>query len=521
MNDRDADKKRAAFPADITAVFLHQVFAQALLEAMYTSQQPHQSVCTKIANSRVMKSTPHAAKGASKSGQLATEIKRKIRSGTLLPGTRLPSIRQLAVSHHVSRFCVVEAYERLVAQGLVRSRHGSGFYVADDPEESRTKQTSNQSTLATEASLQILQQFNPGGPMLKLSSGFVPESWRDVDGIAKAIGIARRDNAENLTDYAAPEGMFKLRQALLDRARRVGLRANLPNIMVTNGASQALDLVVRSELRPGDTVFVEDPGYYNLFGLLKLQHVNLVAIPRTEEGPDLDTLESLLKSTRPKLLFINTVFHNPTGSTLAPPVAFRLLQLAHSHDFTIVEDDVYADLQAEPSQRMAALDNLDRVIYISGLSKTLSSSLRIGYMIANPRRIREMVNVKVLTSLGGNRLAEAVAAAAIERGTYSRHLLQLQRRMHRALAATLRTLSDAGWCVFGSPDGGSFIWARVPGIDDSRILVQHASECGITLAPGASCRPSAQPTPWVRINVAFAQDPRALIFFQRMGQAKA
>jgi DNA-binding transcriptional MocR family regulator len=265
-------------------------------------------------------------------------------------------------------------------------------------------------------------------------------------------------------------------------------------------------------------VFVEDPGYYNLFGLLRLCGVRVMAVPRTPEGPDLTVVEALLRQYQPKLWFINTVFHNPTGSNVAPQVAFRLLRLAQQYDFGIVEDDVYADLQTVPTQRIAALDGLERVIYIGGLSKTLSSSLRIGYLIADAARVRQLVDVKVLTSLGGNRLAEAVAAAMLERGLYRKHLAQLRRRVQHALVAATGALETAGWQVFGPPAGGSFIWARVPGIADAQQLTEYAQAFGVTLAPGALCRPDAQPCEWVRINVAFAQDPRALAFFQKMGE---
>ena len=106
---------------------------------------------------------------------------------------------------------------------------------------------------------------------------------------------------------------------------------------------------MRYMLKAGDTVFVEDPGYYNLYGLLKLQGVRLVGIPRLANGPDVDVMQSAVASGTPKLFFINTVFHNPTGTNVAPHVAFRLLQLAQQHDFTIVEDDIYADFQAVPT----------------------------------------------------------------------------------------------------------------------------------------------------------------------------
>ena len=128
--------------------------------------------------------------------------------------------------------------------------------------------------------------------------------------------------------------------------------ARVAQILITNGASQALDLLMRYMLKAGDTMFVEDPGYYNLYGLLKLHGVKLIGIPRTRNGPDLDVLQAQLQLHRPKLMFINTVFHNPTGTTVAPPVAFRLLQLAREHGFTIIEDDIYADFQTDLTDRL-------------------------------------------------------------------------------------------------------------------------------------------------------------------------
>jgi len=450
--------------------------------------------------------------------QLVVQFESHIRAQALPPGARLPSIRQLAARHQISRFVVIEAYERLIARGLVRSRHGSGFYVVDGSTEPAAADESLKLRVAEEESIQILQQFNPPGQALKLSSGFVPEAWRDVEGLAQATRLARRANARALTDYAPPHGTAELRQQLLLGSARLGIRADLSNMMVTTGASQALDLVVRSHLRPGDTVFVEDPGYYNLFGLLRLQGVRLLAVPRLKEGPDLETMNALLRRFKPKMFFVNTVFHNPTGTTMTPQTAFTVLQLAQQHGFVIVEDDVYGDLQATPTQRIATLDQLDHVIYIGGLSKTLSSSLRIGYVIADAERIKQMVGIKVLTSLGGSHLSEAVATIMLERGMYRKHLEHLRRRMQQALAATVHALVGAGWNIFGPPGGGSFVWARVPGIDDASSLVEEARRFDIALAPGALCRPDGEACAWIRINVAFAQDPKAMRFFERMGE---
>jgi DNA-binding transcriptional MocR family regulator len=339
-----------------------------------------------------------------------------------------------------------------------------------------------------------------------------------MEGIAQAVRHVARTDPGSLIDYATPLGNPTLREHLQARIAPLGIAADASQILITLGASQAIDLIVRYLLRAGDTMFVEDPGYYNLFGLLKLHGINVVGIPRTATGPDIDVLQAQLKQHRPRALFVNSVFHNPTGTVLAPSVAFRLLQLAHEYDFTIVEDDIYADFQAAPTDRLAALDRLERVIYIGGLSKTLSSSLRIGFIAASRQTVKALGDIKMLTSISGSQFAEAVALTMLERGAYRKFLERLRRHMSEALGTTARTLEANGWQLFAPPVGGKFIWARVPHVDDSQALVDCASACDVTIATGAYFRPNSEPSPWIRINAAYAQDPRAHAFFARAGQ---
>lgn len=216
-----------------------------------------------------------------------------------------------------------------------------------------------------------------------LSSGFIPAAWRDVEGIAQSVRHVSRTDIMSLVDYAVPQGDGILRTQISRQLARFEIGAPPQQILVTHSTSHALDLVARMMLRPGDTVFVEDPGYFNLFGLLKLQGIQLIGVPRLRTGPDVDAMQALLAAHRPKLFFVNTVFHNPTATNIAPQIAFAILQLAQQYDFYVVEDDAYADLQSAPTQRLAALDQLNRVIYVSGFSKTLSSSLRLGYIAAH------------------------------------------------------------------------------------------------------------------------------------------
>jgi DNA-binding transcriptional MocR family regulator len=446
--------------------------------------------------------------------QLVYQVEDMIRSRQISTGTRLPSIRQLAAANSVSRFPVMEAYDHLVSRGLIEPRHGSGFYVTSCTDIHDHWSRGTDPGVARAESEHILRHFNAPGSAPPLSSGFIPAVWRDVEGIAQSVRQVSRTDITSLVDYAVPQGDITLRQQISRRLAHFEIDAPSEQILVTHSASHALDLVTRMMLRPGDTVFVEDPGYFNLFGLLKLQGIQLVGIPRLRTGPDVDTMQTLLAVHRPKLFFVNTVFQNPTATNIAPQVAFRILQLAQQYEFSVVEDDVYADLQSVPTQRLAALDQLNRVIYVSGFSKTLSSSLRLGYIAAHTDLVRNLVDVKTLTSMGGTRFAESVVATLLERGVYRRHMEKLRHRVSDALMRAVEQLRRSGWEVYEEPCGGMFVWARVPHIDDSARLVEHAARFGISIAPGAHHRPGNQTCPWLRFNAAYMREGQAPAFLE-------
>ncbi|GAB2461541.1 PLP-dependent aminotransferase family protein [Comamonas humi] len=451
--------------------------------------------------------------------QIEQDLRTRMARGVLGAGMRLPSIRQLAEARGVSRNTVIEAYERLRAQGLVRARQGSGYFVQEPPPPGPAGAggaLAPQQAEDVAGALWHLFRDAPG--TLKLGCGWLPDSWREQDELAAAIRQVARREAQALFDYSTPLGSPALRTLLQQQlAARLGFGVAASQIVLTTGASHGLDLLVRYLLRPGDEVLVESPGYYNLFGLLQLHGIRLLEVPRTPQGPDVDALAQLLQSHRPKAFFANSVFHNPTGGLLSAATAHRLLQLAERHDFVLVEDDIYADLQDEPSVRLATLDQLQRVIYLGSFSKTLSCSLRVGYIAASAALIRPLVDVKMLTSIASSRFAEEVVAAMVESGSYRRLAERLRRRLEGQQAAVQQLMASAGWEVWGQPAGGMFVWARRPGVEDSATLVAAAERRGISLSAGSAFMPSGAASPWLRINVAYATEPAAVAFLADPG----
>ena len=445
--------------------------------------------------------------------QIVSAIAAWIRESGVSPGTRLPSIRQLAHDNLLSQSNVIEALERMVAEGVLASRAGSGFVIAEQPVAS--------SPLAEcqwyEGAERRWGAFtdNQLGE-LKLGCGWLPDSWRESDDISYAIREISRTDTAGVFNYSTPLGLPVLREQLHKRLTQIQVASSTERILTTHGASHAQDLLIRTLLKAGDTVVVETPGYGNLYRQLAFHGVKLLEVPRTRSGPDIQALEALLASHRPKCLFINSLYHNPTGSSLSRTVAERLLHLAHARDFLIVEEDVYGDLQHASCIRLAALAHGDRVIYVSSFSKTLSSALRVGYLTASTALIGQVLKLKTLTGLGTSRFAEAMVASLLANGTYRKWVQRLRRRLSTEMAKTLQVLEDEEWEVFAVPAGGMFVWAR-PGAVDGTRLHARARQLGVLLSSGELFSPTGEHADWLRINVAYACDHRALALFKAMG----
>ncbi|RXE46531.1 aminotransferase-like domain-containing protein [Chromohalobacter israelensis] len=426
-------------------------------------------------------------------------------------GSRLPSIRRLSSDLGISRNTAIEAYDRLVAQGLVCSRPGSGFYVTDNATSTLDEQPVETTSLE-EFTSDMWALFQSDKEELKLGCGWLPNHWREEGGLTYAIRQVTRQNRSGLFEYSSPMGTPELRVLLRERLRLLGIDVAADQILLTAGASHALDLIVRHMLEPGDTVFVESPGYYNLLGLLRLHRVKIVGVSRLAGGPDPQHMEALLKDHRPKLFFTNSVFQNPTGTTLVPTVAHRILQLAEVHDFRIVEDDIYTDFQHDPSIRLAALDGLRRVIYLGSFSKSLTSSLRVGFLAAEPEMMKPLVDIKMLTSIAASSFAEQVVQLMLQNGSYRKLVERLRTRLSGQMAAALNQVKNSGWEVFVEPAGGMFLWVRHPEVESSSQLVTYAKRAGVSLTPGHLFLPQGDDSPWLRINVAYLQDHRAARF---------
>jgi DNA-binding transcriptional MocR family regulator len=431
------------------------------------------------------------------------------------PGTRMPSIRGFAAEHRVSRFTVVEAYDRLIARGYIESRRGSGFFVRERSlaaglaSARAWAETSNPSMdvvwLLRHMFRQLPPRDMPGG-------GVLPADWLDADLVAASLRALGRQNGAALLSYGQAQGYLPLRQQLQLKLSEHEIAAVPEQIVTTVGVTQGLDLVAQHFVRPGDTILVDDPGWFLMYGRFSLMGARVIGVPRLADGPDIDRLRELAAHHRPKLFVLSSVLHNPTSTSIGAAKAFQVLRLAEEFDFQVVEDDVYCDLHpgpaVQPCTRLASLDRLERVIYLGGFSKTLAASLRVGFIACAAPLARALTDLKMLVGLTSPELGERIVYRVLSEGHYRRHLERLRGRLAQAREPVLRELEALGMRPFASPPVGMFVWADT-GLD-SGPLAEAMLEHGFLMAPGSLFSPDQRQSTWMRFNLATSGNPKML-----------
>ena len=287
-----------------------------------------------------------------------------------------------------------------------------------------------------------------------------------------------------------------------------GIEASPDQIMLTESATQTLDLLCRMLLEPGDTVLIDDPCYFNFRALLRAHRAKIVSVAYTPLGPDIEQFGAVLAEHRPRLYITSSAIHNPTGATLSPVVAHRVLKLADQFALTIVEDDVFADFEQTPAPRLAAFDGLDRVIHIGGFSKTLSASARCGFVAARPDWIESLIDLKIATSFGGGRLTAELVLAVLSDGGHRKHVEGLRHRLAQARAQVTARLETMGVVPWLEPQAGMFLWCRLPDDVDAANVARAALARKVVLAPGNVFSPSQSATSYMRFNVSQTIDER-------------
>lgn len=422
---------------------------------------------------------------------LAHTIADEIRNGNLAVGTRLPSLRQIIAQHGVSQSTVFRAYYLLEQWGLIRARERSGYYVAPGARPSAKRRAPRAAATRkvdiSDLVFSVLDAATQPG-IVPLGSAFPAPQLFPLPRLAKSIAQATRLVSPWSTVVDLPPGNEQLRRQIALRYLAMGVPQPVDEIVVTNGALEALNLCLMAVTRPGDVVAVEAPGFYaalQAIERLDLRAVEIPVDPRT--GLDLVALENALDRHDVRACWFMTNFQNPTGVTLTAEKKRALVELLAARDVPLIEDDVYGELHFGPDYPLPAraFDRHGRVMHCSSFSKTLAPGYRIGWAAAG-RHAEKVQRLKLMTTLSASIPAQAGIANYLEHGGYDRHL----RKLRGALQGQLERMDDAlrRWLPEGvewvRPDGGYFLWLEFPQAIDAMELHRQAIARGISFAPG-------------------------------------
>ena len=417
--------------------------------------------------------------------QLCNGLSDLMVDGKLQPGDQLPSERKLAEQLSVSRTTAVNAYHELEARGLVRSYIGRGTFVSSRPERmgahfawrGKVTEAVQQSLDMSIRSLIELDaadtiSFGAGQPNLE---SFPVERYQALS------NHILTNYPRAALGFLPTEGHPHLREVL---AQREGVRPE--EILVVTGTQQALDLISRCLLSQHDSVVMDWPGYIGAIQSFRFAGAHLCGWDFA--NGDLDELEDIFLKKRPKLLYINPTFQNPTGATLPLEARQGIIQLARNYRVPIVEDEAYRDMYftEPPPPTLKDLEGTGLVIHLRTFSKTLAPGVRLGYVVADEAIIDQLSLVKAQSDLFNPGLSQLCIATLVDEGDYDKNL-QFMRTSHqqraRAMEKSLKEYLPANSLHWQSPKGGLYLWAHLRDIE-AQALQQAAARHGVSFASG-------------------------------------
>ena len=449
--------------------------------------------------------------------QITTGIRELILAGKLPEGFRLPPERRLAEALGVNRSTVLAAYRELKADALVDSHVGRGTSVLP-----RSADTPAPSAVQPLAWRQLVREgvTEVQDPLLRdlLALAERPDVVTLSVGLPAAellpIAVLRKVQADLLNEVGAPmllhsptEGLTHFREALCQHMIARGIRCSPPEVLVTSGSQQGLDLAARVFVAPGDTVVVEEPTFFGALQVFRRAQARLLSVPVDRDGMRTDVLESLLARHRPKLIYTLPTFQNPSGAVMNLARRRHLLELAYRFQVPVIEDDPYYELRYEgdPLPPLKALDEHGHVIYLSSFSKVLFPGLRIGWLAAPRPAARQLALVKQTVDLHSSTAGQYLFERFLRDGHHARHVKAVRaeyarRRdlMHQALAA--EAPPGVTWT---KPEGGFYFWCRFPDAIRQSHLLAKAAELRVSYLPGDACVAGEPGSNHLRLNFTF------------------
>lgn len=461
----------------------------------------------------------------------AEEIAQSIRAGVMKRGDRLPSVRQASASRGVSPSTVFEAYYLLEARGLIRARERSGYYVtagakAHLPEPVIGARPDGDSTAVdvSELVFDILESTKMRD-VVPFGSAFPSPLLFPLPRLARSMAssVQAMDPWSTVDDLTP--GNASLRRQIALRYLADGMSVHTDEIVITNGALEALNLCLHAVARPGDAVIIESPAFYGALQALEgfgVKAIQVATHPR--DGIDLAELAAALERHAPKACWLMTNFQNPMGSLMSDEKKQAVVELLAAHDVPLIEDDVYGELYFGSKRPLPAkaYDRKGLVMHCSSFSKSLAPGYRVGWAVPG-RFTRDVARLKLTRTLSASAPAQAALADYLAKGGYDKHLRQLRHALSTQQEAMLQAIERhfPPGTRATRPDGGYFIWVELPGRADTIAIHRQALSLGISVAPGPMFSAQRSFANCLRLNYGHAWDTRAEAAMATLGRLVA
>ena len=455
--------------------------------------------------------------------QIRRQIVELVQGGLLAAGSRIPSVRQLALSLGVSKNTVAMAYEELSAQHLIEARHGSGTYICERPEIITGVDLSRRQEMAPDLAEFPPMRWEPyffrsdffimplskrSGEMIRFTQAYPDPALFPFDRIKQVATNMLWYPREFFFDIGNPQGY----QPLVEHLEKEMALAGIPmaegenDIIITGGFQRAVSLLLDFILQPRQKIAIESPSYSNLLNLLIAKRIDYVPIPVDGHGMDTEYLAGVLARGEVHAIVTTPTFHNPTGTTMPQERREHLLRLAMQYRVPVIEDDWGRRLRYEgPSvPPIKALDRSAYVIHIGSYSKCFLPGLRLGWITCPSSIGVPLVRAKAGADCGDSYFLQALLYDFINKGHFERHIRKLQKENLRRRDAMCRNLADSlpRECKFRVPQGGLSVWVELPDGMSSLALLTLARQAGVDFSPAAFMMPDRRDAPALRLSFA-------------------
>ncbi|WP_319537273.1 PLP-dependent aminotransferase family protein [uncultured Vibrio sp.] len=443
--------------------------------------------------------------------QLAALFKTQIQQNTWRAGEKLPSVRVTSRNHSVSTGTVLQAYQLLEAQGWVNAKPQSGYYVSAELERFEARGTSNnvyRPTINDELYDYLKQQTLPDA--VRLGSAFPDPTLFPLEALNRNLASSgRKMGPDNLLDNLPP-GSDSLRRLIAQRYIQQGISTTHEDAVITTGALEALNLSLQAVTQSGDTVVVESPTFYGALQAIERLGLNAIEIPVDPvKGHDLEQLEAIFAKHNVRACWLMVNFQNPTGALLSDEKKNQIVRLADQYNVFLIEDDVYSELYftANKPTCLKTFDTQDRVLHCSSFSKSLCPGYRLGWVLS--KRFNEKIQkLQLISTLSGSAPIQQGIAHYLQNDSYDNHLRKLRKIMQQRQSLFIELIQryfpeNATYTV---PEGGYFLWVRLPEGVSSKAIYQSLLQQQITVAYGRLFSIDATYENYLRLNTSMPVD---------------